>query len=150
MRIRRLLKIQLAWCRCGPGTNIEDYVDMLCYYFPHCCCSSCCCYCWFLYYIAKCKTMERHEIMYTRQQSTRTSNYKSDDNYNCVQRKLQTIRQQVKTKDTTQRYLVPLEAVSKVYECYQFCTLVHPFVRCAGYTSILHQSHAQISFLFDC
>lgn len=40
--------------------------------------------------------MERHEIMYTRQQSTRTSNYKSDDNYNCVQRKLQTIRQQVK------------------------------------------------------
>lgn len=39
--------------------------------------------------------MERHEIMYTRQQSTRTSNYKSDDNYNCVQRKFQTIRQQV-------------------------------------------------------
>lgn len=37
--------------------------------------------------------MERHEIMYTRQQSTRTSNYKSDDNYNCVQRKLQTITQ---------------------------------------------------------
>lgn len=67
---------------------IEDYVDMLCYYIPSCCC----CSCWFLYYIAKCKTMERHEIaMYTRQQKYSYIKKLHDDNYNCVQRKLQTI-----------------------------------------------------------